>query len=403
MKVKRNSKKGSKVVLVREPSQRKRNKKVTARMYGDRELVNNFGPVGPLALSSSNKGQGRKSHLIVEDEYIGEVFSSVSFATTQYPINMGQNTTFPWGSKIASLYEKYCFESLEFYYRREVSEFSTNGQTGKIMLSVDFDASDPPPINKQQVEDTEPHADAMPCTEYISLKLDPRDLQRLSSLYVRAGAQPTSTDIKTYDVGNLFVSTQGLATGGVSVGELRVRYRCRVMTPVLENPTLSLLPGSTFTMIANSLGEQAGATTTYVSVFQTVEEEAVAPVILSNGIGADVGDDGGISVPNGVYLISATSTTAAEAANVTNAYIFASQTASNGFIISTEASGSQNAGNNVWPFKACSSNTGPFYFDTAIYGNFIYFLVVASYDAGAPFNYSQCTITYLSNSTTKLH
>jgi len=63
---------------------------------GDMELQNDFGTSGPLKLSSSNIGQGRKkSYTIVEDEYIGEVYSSVGFNTTSYPINIGQNGTFP--------------------------------------------------------------------------------------------------------------------------------------------------------------------------------------------------------------------------------------------------------------------------------------------------------------------
>jgi len=299
------------------------------------------------------------------------------------------------------LYEKYSFDGLEFYYRREVSEFSANGQTGKVMLSADFDATDPPPVNKQQVEDTDPHADGMPCTEFIALRLNPKDLKRISSLYIRAGAQPVNTDIKTYDVGNLYVSTQGCAADGAAVGELRVRYRCKVMTPVLENITPNVLPGSTFTAISWNLGEPAGPTTTYIPVLQTIGE-AIVPVVLSNTIGIILNADGQMIVPNGVYLIEATNTTAAADADVENAYIFFSQTTGGSNRITTESSGSVNAGNNVWPHICASSNTGPYYFDTTIYGNSLYALVVVVYATGTPFTYSQVTITYLSSSTTKL-
>jgi len=51
--------------------------------------------------------------------------------------------------------------------------------------------------------------------------------------YVRPGAAPANTDIKTYDIGNLYVSTQGQA-GTTNIGELHVCYRCRFREPILE-------------------------------------------------------------------------------------------------------------------------------------------------------------------------
>jgi len=50
---------------------------------------------------------------------------------------------------------------------------------------------------------------------------------------VRPGAQPANTDLKTYDAGILYVSTQGNANTNV-IGELHVRYRCTLKKPVLE-------------------------------------------------------------------------------------------------------------------------------------------------------------------------
>jgi hypothetical protein len=189
---------------------------------------------GPLGLSGGGSyATSRRSQVIEEDEYIGEVNGSVAFATTAYPLNPGQSGTFPWGNKIAQLYEKYDFEFVEFYYKREVSEYASNGQTGKVILSFDYDASDSAPTTKQQVEDTVPHIDGMPCTATIRLPIDCRCVRNGPARYVRPGGQPAGTDIKTYDAGNLYVSTQGCA-GTTTIGELRVRYRCRFSEPVLE-------------------------------------------------------------------------------------------------------------------------------------------------------------------------
>jgi len=197
-------------------------------------------PSGASGVGSTKTGQRtRKSCVVVEDEYIAAIVvaNQPAFNVVSYPINPGQAITFPWLAKEAAQWEKYTFEMLEFYVKREVSEFAPAGQQGKVILSVDFDASDAPPATKQQMEDTDPHVDAMPC-ENQRLRLNRRDLHGPMTLakYVRLGGLPGSSDIKTYDVGNLNVATQGIPSN-TEVGELRVRYRCRFEIPVLESVT----------------------------------------------------------------------------------------------------------------------------------------------------------------------
>lgn len=201
-------------------------------------LMNPVGPgnAGRLGLrAGGNFATTRRSQVIEEDEYIGDVLATANnFNVVQYACNPGQAVTFPWGNKIAQLYEKYSFEAIEFYYKREVSEFATAGTTGKVILSFDYDASDGIPTTKQQMEDTVPHSDGMPSEPIIRLPLDVACMRNGPARYVRPGALPANTDIKTYDVGTLNVATYGLASTSGALGELRVRYRVRFSEPVLE-------------------------------------------------------------------------------------------------------------------------------------------------------------------------
>jgi hypothetical protein len=151
--------------------------------------------------SARNRTTNRQEMIIEEDEYIGEVTgaaTAANFGTTSYPVNIGQSGTFPWGAGVVkNNFEKYQFDYIRFYYKREVSEFATNGTTGKVMLSFDSDAADPPPASKQQVEDTDPHVDGMPC-ENISLDVPVKMLRRMvDGFYVRPAGLPGGTDIKT--------------------------------------------------------------------------------------------------------------------------------------------------------------------------------------------------------------
>jgi hypothetical protein len=181
----------------------------------------------------------RNGQVINEMEYIQDLSSSTpaqTFGLLQtFSINPGLSNVFAWGSNISKNYEHYVFDELEFIYKPMVSQFATNGQSGKIILMFDYDASDPAPNSKQVMEDTIPHADGMPYEE-IRLKCDPKMLHKMSlAKFVRTNIPPGGTDIKTYDCGNLFIGAAGIATNVGLLGEIHVRYRVRLMTAVLTN------------------------------------------------------------------------------------------------------------------------------------------------------------------------
>jgi len=230
---KRQGRKPKKAVAAAQQKKKQRARPNKRKNQGPRRTQKSGGRALAGKGSTRNMTMNKKSFVIEEDEYIGEIAGSVGFATTAFPVNIGQTGTFPWAAgMVKDRYEKYSFESLVFYVKREVSEFATNGTTGKVMLSFDNDASDSPPTNKQAVEDTDPHVDGMPC-ENIALAIPQKMLKRLiDGFYIRPAGLPGATDIKTYDIGNLFVSTQGCQNTS-AVGELHVKYRVRVFTPIL--------------------------------------------------------------------------------------------------------------------------------------------------------------------------
>jgi len=242
------------------------------------------------------KQQNVRSITVSNEEFIGAVTvaNQPNFNVVSYPINPGQATTFPWLSKQAAQWEKYRFQKLEFFFKREVSEFSTAGQAGKVILSVDFDASDAPPGTKQQMEDTIPHADGMPC-ENISLRLPPKQMHPSQSVahYVRIGGLPGNSDIKTFDVGLLHVATQGIPSN-TEVGELRVRYSVTFTVPVLEN-----LVG-----VPANYSCYNAASSALVSTNTTIQTVIpLATTVLVNGINA-INAAGVITLPAGNYEIS---------------------------------------------------------------------------------------------------
>jgi len=259
-----------------------RPKKQGAR--AQRRKAGRANPVGPNRMRvrrgtgrlglSSNPSTGvtsRFNQTIEEDEYIADVNGSSGFVTTAYNINPGNVTTFPWGSRISQLYDKYDFQMLEFYYKRIASEFNTSASTGNVILSIDYNATDAAPTTLQQVLATLTKNVGMPCDEIIPLQLDCKLVRDSPSKYVLAGAQPANTDAKTYNAGVLYVTTQGTGTSN-TLGRLFVRYRCVLKEPVLEPATVAggvLHFSGTAPTTANNFATavlQAGGTPSLVGV-----------------------------------------------------------------------------------------------------------------------------------------
>jgi len=238
--------------------------------------------------------QGSRLQVIEQDEFIAAILgtNSATPTVTAFPINPGQAGTFPWLAKVALLFEKYHFEYLEFYYKTRTSQFQTQGQ-GAVVLCCDYDAADSPPITLQQALDMDPHVDDVPY-EQLRLFLSPPDLMDgggRKGKYVRPNGLPGGTDIKTYDAGNLFVVTVNNGSTA-ELGELRVRYKCRLQIPVLED--IAAAPVNNQVAVFQSTGEAPGVSGVAKNILLATQK--------ANGLGA-VNTAGSIVLPAGNYLV----------------------------------------------------------------------------------------------------
>lgn len=272
----------------------------SSQIWQSPSLTRNKSLAAKGSTKNTSSPRTRRSLLLEEDEYIGEVSSNPSntFQVDSFPVNIGQSKTFPWGSGVAkNNFEKYIFEYLEFYFKREVSEFAPNGSSGKVILSFISDASAGLPSNKQQMEDTFPHSDGMP-SENIRLVIPSDMLKRLNDgHFIRPGGLPGSADIKTYDLGQFFIASQGITNASALLGELHVKYKCRVFYPILEGPSLAPVNTRVAAFYVSTAGEAITSDTQY-----TVQFASADPV---NGLSA-VNTAGNFVLPVGNYLVSST-------------------------------------------------------------------------------------------------
>lgn len=271
------------------------------RRRGRRPAVRGAGNIvlsgKPFGMGAQNRSAGlRRTKRVENDEFIVAISSAsvgANFGNTAFACNPGQASTFPWLAGEATQWEKYRFEYLEFYYEHDVSSFATAGTTGKVIMSFDYDAADSPPTTKQQMLDTQPHADGMP-NEDFGMSMDPPDLDGRTDLhYVRLAGLPGGADIRLYDVGNLNVATQGIASSATELGELHVRYAVVFEVPILSSDSKAAP--------ANNQVSWFQATTGQV-LTTTVPTTLLLATALANGL-AVVNTAGSMVPPAGNYLV----------------------------------------------------------------------------------------------------
>jgi hypothetical protein len=185
---------------------------------------------GPRMISKRN-GDIRVAHR----EYVADINVEETGFDLQYQfgINPGNGGLFPWLSQIAARYEMYKFQSLKIIYEPQCGTSST----GTLMLAIDYDSSDDPPTSKAQMMSYK-NAVRSPLWFAACHSSASPDLHRLKTNYILQGVAPQDTDIKTYDIGNLFVAVQSDGSNQ-SAGELYVEYVVDLITPQINTDPMS--------------------------------------------------------------------------------------------------------------------------------------------------------------------
>jgi len=103
---------------------------------------------------------------------------------------------------------------------------------GTVIGVVDYDISDDAPPTKAIAMSYRNAIRSAPWTSFI-MQCSREDLKKRSSYYVRSGAV-TDVDLHLYDVGKVYLISQGVSTSLATLGEVYVEYDITLMTPTAK-------------------------------------------------------------------------------------------------------------------------------------------------------------------------
>nr|AQU11745.1 capsid protein [Cruciviridae sp.] len=166
-------------------------------------------------------------------EYITDIFSSTGFNITGFSINPGLLATFPWLSNVAENFECYRLNGMVFHFKSMSSDViasnTTNNTLGQVIMSTQYNAFNPPFVNKLQMEQYEFTNSSKPSCDFYHYIECARSANPLSELYIRTATLPTGQDPQFYDIGQFFIATNGMQASNINLGELWVTYDITLM------------------------------------------------------------------------------------------------------------------------------------------------------------------------------
>lgn len=220
---------------------RKSKRRVRRRRIGSRNLapirknINQFriSRLAPVNTNTYLRNNPIMRNIRVKHrEFITEIARATTETTYTRTVNPGLENMFPWLSRLASCFETYRWNRLEFHFIPTCPSDTAGG----FAMVPDYDATDPPfEISKQKLY---AHADTVRGNLWAPLvcRCTLANLRKMKSYYIRSKPLDNG-DKKLYDALRFYYA---VGSGSpMVVGELWISYDITLQTPQLESNTLA--------------------------------------------------------------------------------------------------------------------------------------------------------------------
>nr|QKV51322.1 putative capsid protein [Crucivirus sp.] len=203
--------------------------------FGDYSLQGNSIMTGGLSPPEIVNSVNRGGIIVRHREYLQDVIgSTVPFQLTNFSINPGLQSSFPWLAQIAGAFEEYEFRGLIYEFKSLSSDstpLTTTTALGYVAMATQYNAAAPDFANKKELENYEFANSAKPSCSFIHPIECKRSLNVDTHLYTRTGAVPLGQDQKTYDLGDFQIAVGGMPVNGGIIGELWCTYEIEFFHP----------------------------------------------------------------------------------------------------------------------------------------------------------------------------
>lgn len=216
--------------------------------YGRGSYGLSAGPVNVNSLFNEHTYRRHKTREVNDEtgrvrvsrrEYVMRVVApatNVEFSNTSFSVNPGLSGVFAWLSQIAANYDEYELEHLVFHYKPVISQASTSGAMGSILLSCNYNAGSLKFESFREMAEYSGTLETRVCDEAMfGVECDPTKHGSQAIEYIRTGSVPVGQDIKTYDLGLFQLATSDVSTfaEGTLLGHLYIEYEVVLGKPKL--------------------------------------------------------------------------------------------------------------------------------------------------------------------------
>jgi hypothetical protein len=299
------------------PSQRKGKEPVTRAPAAVGRVSRGFAGRRQPATNS----RGKNMTITHRERFATVTTTGTGFEITSYALNPGLSSIFPWLAAVANRFDKYKFRRLSFHYTPQSAALS-----GAMTMAFDFDPNDPAPESTSDASTYEDYTTTsiwMPAV----LSCDLVSGDKMPQKNTRPGEPDSSYDLNNYDVGNLYVMTEGAAAG--VVGYIEVDYTLDLFCHQTQSgvggklvaiaPTAANMFGTGFTVDPDGFMPghwTSGTTFTFDQPFQGVMIAQFTGTVITADwdlIAALPGVDGGLTNTANAAANSATCVSAIKA------------------------------------------------------------------------------------------
>jgi len=214
-------------------NRRNRNREIDKIRRDERKLMRELDKVdNPLGVQPERQVHMRERVNVIEGKFetlAPLIKSSIGYNCPSFVLNP---FVLPWGGPISRQFTYYRFTKVKWIYTPKISQLNPNGQQGTIVLSWNQNVTDESPNNITDAMQFKPSKTGM-AYQKLEMELPKKLLGRRRFVRDRSYYPPRS-DPTRYDVGRLFICTEGMADTGTEIGYIGIEYTIHLSVPKVD-------------------------------------------------------------------------------------------------------------------------------------------------------------------------